>query len=317
MKEKLLSVIMPAYNCDKYIKKAIESVISQKYKKLELIIIDDGSTDNTGDICNQYANKDDRIKVIHIPNHGVSYARNLGLKLSNGDFIAFIDSDDWIDQEMYLKMMNAFESSIDIVVCDFQEEYEEGCEKKLKRSNFIAGVYDSITALDLLNRNGYLWNKIYRKDILSSIKFLEEIKIEEDWIFNIKAFSKASKIKFLGKRYYHYLQRINSTLHSKNFRDVIATLKEINRMLDTSSVNMNKKLCSVLKHEYNAIVLYSMIWSLSDRNGQEYFQSMRSTIDIKSIFNDNIFSLKDKMIYIFINIFPYNFVQYTWLLKNK
>ena len=124
--ENLISVIVPVYNVEKYLDKCINSLINQSYNNLEIILIDDGSTDNCGEICDKYALKDNRIKVIHKKNEGLSAARNLGISISKGDYIIFIDSDDWVDKEILLKLLNLIKKyNSDIAVCDYLLTYDE------------------------------------------------------------------------------------------------------------------------------------------------------------------------------------------------
>ena len=116
----LISIIIPVYNVEKYLRKCLDSIINQTYKKLEIILIDDGSTDNSGKICEEYAKKDDRIIVIHKENAGVSSARNRGIELANGKYIGFIDSDDWIEENMYETLyQNLLQFDVDISMCNY------------------------------------------------------------------------------------------------------------------------------------------------------------------------------------------------------
>lgn len=123
----LISVIIPVYNVEKYLHRCLDSVIEQTYKNLEVILIDDGSTDHSGEICDDYAAKDVRIHVIHQENQGVSAARNKGLDTAKGEYIAFVDSDDYILPEMYAKMLECIiENNVDFCVCQWQYEYADG-----------------------------------------------------------------------------------------------------------------------------------------------------------------------------------------------
>ena len=137
----LISVIVPVYNAKKYLDRCIQSIINQKYKELEIILVDDGSKDNSLEICKSYADKDNRIQVIHKENAGVSAARNTGIEAASGDFIAFVDSDDYIDENMYFNMMQkASEYNCDLVMCDCYKV--RGNNKCIFTHDIISGFYD-------------------------------------------------------------------------------------------------------------------------------------------------------------------------------
>lgn len=313
-----ISIIMPAYNCEQYVGKTIDSVIAQIYNNWELIIIDDGSTDDTGKICDKYAFNNKKIRVIHTKNQGVSSARNLGLNLANGVFVTFLDSDDYIAPNMYQKMLDEFDDSIEIVVCDYEVVYDINCTKNIYHQSIIPGVYENIKAIKLLNCNGYLWNKVYRKEVLEKIEFNSDVKIEEDWIFNIKVFLNASYIKFIKNKYYYYCQHFNSALHSKNYENVIQTLTAIKNMANDIE-DINGDIHAILWHEYFFILGYSMVWSLENIEGKSYYYQMQKYLraGIISISRDSMFSLKSKTVYLIVALFPYFIARCMWLLKNK
>ena len=134
----LISIIVPIYNVEKYLSRCINSVLSQTFPDFELLLIDDGSTDKSGYICDGYAQKDSRIKVFHIENGGVSAARNYGLDNARGEWITFVDADDWIDKDMYYKLYNeAILSEADIVICDFYIYYNQKPRLICQMSNFL------------------------------------------------------------------------------------------------------------------------------------------------------------------------------------
>lgn len=125
-----ISIIVPVYQAEKYISKCIESIVNQAYKNLEIILIDDGSTDSSGEICDRYGERDKRIVVVHTPNKGVSAARNCGLDIATGDYITFVDSDDFLDLQMYSEMIQVAEKySCDVVMCDCIKEFKGKSEK--------------------------------------------------------------------------------------------------------------------------------------------------------------------------------------------
>ncbi len=215
----LISIIVPVYQVEKYLEKCINSILSQTYKNLEIILVDDGSTDNCPAICDRFQDKDSRIKVIHQDNGGLSHARNVGLEISTGDFIGFVDSDDWIEPNMYENLLSALqETGADIAVCNRLDDFEDS---KLTSSHMISikrKLYSSIEALrkiikdeDILHDT--VWNKLYKRIILLGISFPDG-KIHEDILWTAKIIGKAKLLVCLDYPYYHRLQRPDSLTHN-------------------------------------------------------------------------------------------------------
>jgi len=209
----LITVIVPVYNVENYIVKCIESIIGQTYKNLEVFLVDDGSTDGSGRICDEYAAKDDRIHVIHKENGGQSTARNLALLKAKGDLFGFVDSDDWIEPDMYEKLMTGFEQpDVDIVTCGYIEEYGE--KKKLRKNQET--IYTKTEALKALVRfsiTSGIWNKLYKRELFDGIAFPEG-KFYEDVAIMHLLIARARQVKVLGACLYHYIQRDGSVVHT-------------------------------------------------------------------------------------------------------
>ncbi|MFW5847755.1 MAG: glycosyltransferase [bacterium] len=218
----LISVIVPVYNVEKYLHKCIDSILAQRYTDFELLLINDGSTDTSGNICDDYAQKDSRVKVFHKQNGGVSSARNFGLDNAQGEWIGFVDSDDWIESEMYnFLITKAQESNFDIVACNYNKVFDDiiiprpAIEKSpLIRENeqikwfILDALYPKY---DLLINNitievRAIWHKIFRKDIIhkSHIRFNENMKISEDALFNLQCFQQAQSVAFFNEYLYNY-----------------------------------------------------------------------------------------------------------------
>ena len=207
-----ISVIIPVYNVEKYLPRCVESVIGQTYKDLEIILVDDGSSDLSGTICDQYADKDARIVVIHKENGGVSSARNCGLRACTGDFITFVDSDDWIDQNMYKQLMSAIEATgADFSVCGSNSitvNADGSISKKERRipqnaSGFTCvgknGIYGDIFAI-----TATLWNKLFRRDVINTQLLDESLKYGEDCVFLLNVLDYADKAAIVPERLYNY-----------------------------------------------------------------------------------------------------------------
>ncbi len=212
-KNPLISVIVPIYKVEKYLEKCIESIINQTYENLEIILVDDGSPDLCGEICDQYALKDNRIKVIHKSNGGLSSARNAGLDISKGEYIGFVDSDDHISEDMYTYLFNSIrENNTKLAVCNIFYEFESGKIQRKSRDNKDL-QFDFFNGL--LEMNTYrlfdmgAWSKLYNKTLFSEIRFPEG-KLSEDYFVMYRIFELAQKISYVSNPCYYYLQRKNS-----------------------------------------------------------------------------------------------------------
>lgn len=218
--QELISVIIPIYNVEKYLKKCIDSIINQTYKNLEIILVDDGSPDNCGKICDEYAKKDQRIRVIHKKNGGLSDARNAGIDIAKGKYIGFVDSDDYIETDMYEYLYNILiENSSDISICDYEYYYEKN--NTIGKSNNVKmnETVDKKEALRRLMGNSignYAWNKLYKRDLFNNVRYPVGRKME-DCGTTYKLFYLSNKITIGNERKYYYLQRDDSILHKKNF----------------------------------------------------------------------------------------------------
>lgn len=214
MNEELISVVIPVYNVENYLSRCIESVLGQTYKNFELILIDDGSKDNCGKICDKYQKEDSRIIVIHKENGGLSDARNCGVSESKGKYITFIDSDDYVERDYLEVLYNAIimEDS-DISICSYQAVYENG--KILKQKENFKRILSSKEALEEIlyqtNFNVSAWAKLYKANLFEDIKYPKG-KIFEDAFTTYKLIEKSKKISVNLKICYNYMIRGNSIL---------------------------------------------------------------------------------------------------------
>jgi glycosyltransferase involved in cell wall biosynthesis len=234
MEKPLISVIIPVYNVEDYLHKCLDSIISQTYENLEIIVVNDGSTDNSAQICEEYAKKDSRIKLLHKENGGLSSARNAGLDIADGEYIGFVDSDDFIEKNMYERMLNALkEYSANLVICSYfsDREIKYPCEKSMLADvDFVFKLYlkDYIQA--------YACNKLYSREIFREIRYTDGILFEDMDVF-LRIIQKAGKTVLLNDKLYHYVQRENSITNSKfNPRqtkclDIIETYKEYSKKM--------------------------------------------------------------------------------------
>ena len=193
----LISVIIPVYNAQKYLRQCVDSVLAQTYRNLEIILIDDGSTDNSGKLCDEYAQKDPRVQVIHQTNDGVSAARNAGLKAAKGQYIGFADADDFTEPDMYAYLLELLQRTrSDIARC---EAYGLA-PLPLKRE-----VLPAAQALEAFFPYVYLWNMLFARHVITGACFDEKIAFGEDMKFCTQAFARAAQVAYGPEQKYHYI----------------------------------------------------------------------------------------------------------------
>ncbi|MCP8617525.1 glycosyltransferase family 2 protein [Salirhabdus salicampi] len=225
-----VSIVIPIYNVEKYIRKCITTIINQKYSNLEIILVNDGSPDNSPEICEEYAKMDSRIKVIHKENGGLSDARNAGLLNATGDYIIFIDSDDYVEVNMVEKAMEvAANHEPDVVIWGYYVDYLDKGEAVTNSLIHIPtnGIFykDNIMNLnvsaELVGILGYAWNKMYKIDLLrdNDHKFTKGLSLVEDIVFNSSVLLDANKIVFIDVPLIHYVQRNRETLGNKFYKN--------------------------------------------------------------------------------------------------
>lgn len=233
MKKELISIILPVYKVEKYIDKCLNSLVNQTYDNLEIILVDDGSPDNSGKLCDEWAKRDSRVKVIHKENGGVSDARNVGLDNATGDYIIFLDPDDYIELNTYEKMLNAIKNeNADMSMCGIKHVYETtGVEENLVEENLVNMNENGQTYL-LLNKQERRDGAIYtdtvmgsvcrcmiKKEFVGSTRF-ERVAICEDLIFVSDVLKKNPKIAIVNEYLYSYLQRATSAMHSVDMKKI-------------------------------------------------------------------------------------------------
>ena len=253
MDNSLISIIIPVYNVEQYLGKCLDSVISQTYKNLEIILVDDGSTDNSGKICDEYALKDNRIKVIHKKNAGVSIARNTGLNITRGDYIGFVDGDDYIECDMYETLLKKIlETNSKLVVCNWFEGTENNwVENKIFPKKEMLTTNE---ALESFYWCMFSWNKLFDKSIIKNILFPENCGYGEDILVCLEAYKKAEMIISFNEPKYYYRRNLNSALNSHRFKKIYLGLidvleKEMNYAKENKLFDLYKK---IYEHQIHA-----------------------------------------------------------------
>lgn len=230
MNNDLISVVVPCYNVEKYLEKCVNSIINQTYKNLEIILVDDGATDETPNICDKLAKTDTRIKVIHKENGGISDARNTGLSVAQGKYITFFDSDDWVESDtLNIAYREITEKNLDLVIWGYVADFVDDNEKIISsRNTTLNGVCEKngdasvLLSQKALGISGYVWNKLYKVDIIKNneLYFEKNVSLFEDILFNALYFCECQKILFLDYIGTHYIQRNRITLGTKRYDDI-------------------------------------------------------------------------------------------------
>jgi len=223
---KKISVVVPVYNVEKYLDRCVESILRQSYKNMEVILVNDGSTDSSGEKCEYYSNLDKRVNVIHKSNGGLSSARNAGLAVCTGDYISFIDSDDWIEQDMYADMMkHVDEFQSDIVICR-KYRVDESDNKTIESYMKYPGdtVMNKVQGLAyLMSFRGFdmsVCDKLFAKEVIGEIRFPEG-KTCEDSFTTYLYFARADKISYINKPYYNYFYRLSSITRKSSINKTV------------------------------------------------------------------------------------------------
>ena len=216
--DSLISVIVPVYNVENYLDRCVDSIVNQTYKNLEIILVNDGSTDSSGRKCDEWKKKDNRILVVHKKNGGLSDARNAGLEVANGTYIGFVDSDDFISLDMYrILLKTMIETNSDIVECNRRSFTDSDIIHEANTDSFSVEVFDTEKALLELILERKLkqtaWNKLYQRQIITTLFEVGKINEDEYWTYQI--FGKANTIAAVNAELYYYYQRESSIMHEK------------------------------------------------------------------------------------------------------
>lgn len=313
MKKELVSIIVPVYNVEKYIKECLESIINQTYENIEVILIDDGSTDKSGRICDEYSKIDKRIKVIHKQNSGVSATRNIGLKEATGEYIEFVDPDDFTSKNYIKKMMDGIKNS-DCVICGYNEQYKNATvSHSIAKHKCNIGRKEAINNLFVRNLyNGYLWNKLFKTNIIKEhqLVFNEKISILEDLLFVTEYLSYCNNITLITDNLYYYRMRKNSAINdfnSKKINNLFNGYMEINNVLQS------KKICAP---NYIYMLMIDLIKYKKNINLQLYMKkfNLKFNRTILQILKSKQYPMKLKIKLFIRKHFPYIYIMY---INNK
>lgn len=276
MKSKKVSIIVPVYKVEKFLERCVESIIKQTYQNIEIILIDDESPDECPKMCDQYEIKDNRIKVIHKKNGGLSDARNAGLDIASGEYIAFVDSDDWIESDFIETLyMNAEREKADISVVGYQLIWEDGRIRRFSRDEEYY-VFDRENAIrELLKQQKFqcmVCQKMYRKQIFETIRFPVG-KIYEDVAIGLSTFLKAERVVVSGKVKYNYFQRSDSIVNAKFDKRKLFFLECCNKIIDYS--DSQNKLFDLEAHTFYLRALMMFTLQLYQLDEEKYESTVK------------------------------------------
>ena len=302
---KKISVIVPIYNVEKYLERCLESIVHQSYKNLEIILVNDGSKDNSLMICEEYKKQDERIIIINKKNGGASSARNEGLKIATGDYISFIDSDDYIEEDMYeILVRNLIENDADISVSGVKDIIEniDGSQTIIKDTFNGERILETVNSIEAM-RKYFLgswapWDKIYKREIHKDL-FFPEGEINEDEAIVLEVLKKAKKIVYDNKSFYNYIKR-DSSVTASCFNE---------RKMDWYK-NCKKNL-EIVENEFIELrevaekrLLSSILWSFNGMIDQnldlrEYKKQMLKDVkSLRKIFKSNRYITKKQKVWI-------------------
>lgn len=283
--EPLVSIIVPVYKVEKYLESCLQSIITQSYKNLEIILVDDGSPDNCGMICEEWSKKNHRIKVVHQKNGGLSVARNTGLKIAQGDYICYVDSDDWISNTMIeVLLRKAVDYDLDMVKCAVCETSEKADSKLLFSENLVGGVLNYTNDVNFISRFYFseflwkvVWNGLYKKEVAKKVLFPQGLCFEDNY--------SAGMFLFYSKR----VMAINDLLYFYRINFDGISKGRFKRPLDTAYVTLS--LMKKLKKEGYADIVFMK--KLDEQLATEIYHYVRDVekvasckIKIKNIKND-------------------------------
>lgn len=305
-KKPLISVVVPVYKVEKYLPECIKSIIAQNYKNLEIILVDDGSPDNCPAICDEFAKKDNRIKVIHKKNGGLSDARNAGINIATGNYICFIDSDDYVEKDYAKKLLDALSSNdADMAVCGYTYVLDNGSKEVdetpkaglLTEDKYWPKVYN-----DMFTTFVVAWNKLYKADIFKTIRYAKG-KINEDQIILHDILRQCKKIAVIKDVLYYYRKREDSIMGREKEK------KELSNDAFEGLLNRAEYFLDAKKFDFCATQIYALLGEITSGRQARSFSKRIAKIakGIPKQYRPNDLDLK---------IFVLRFTPYAYSLKK-
>ena len=332
----IISVIVPVYNVENYLEQCLNSIIHQSYRNLEIILVDDGSVDQSARICNEFSRKDSRIKVIHQVNSGVSVARNTGIEAATGDYITFVDSDDWLETDMYKAMCDIAKSTqnVELVMCDFvnvKSNTNVNISSDIRggyytKKEIISEIYPTLLVTEYFGRIPIVsvCNCLFKKELLmqNKVSFEVDLRYSEDYLFMAQVMLHTDTFYYLkGYNYYNYRQYEQS--RSKKFQFewwsnlLFLNNKMKNLLSDTKEYDFSRQIKLQLIH--SALFLSSSISSNKNIHyGQKLIllKELFNDSDLKAAFSNLVFQNQPIMLKVVLNLVKYRMAR-GYLIYRK
>ena len=285
----MISIILPVYNVEEYLIECIESILKQSYKNYELIVVDDGSTDRSLNIINEYKDKFKEIKIFTQENKGVSEARNLALRYVKGEYILFVDPDDFLDENMIEHMLyRAKKDKSDVVISNYYIYFNKDKYNKFIKDILNEGVYSRDEIIDMMLRHviqGQLWNKLFSYKLLKESNFeFEKGRYIQDIFPVFKAISNANKISYIDESLYFYRQREESTVHKKNkklIEDYYYAMVSIIEFIEKNNINVKRNSFITFKAKVFSVFIYHYTNENLNNNLKAFKDSKYSILNLK------------------------------------
>lgn len=318
---KKISVIIPIYNAQETIERCVNSILNQTYSNLEIILINDGSKDKTEEICNNLMKIDNRIKYFYKKNSGVSDTRNYGLNIAKGDYISFIDADDYIEKNMYEVMINKSDDA-EIIICDFFEvknNKKENVNNKMEEKIYytLEGLITNIKNEEIYRYVNVPWNKLIKSEIIKNEKiiFNSKISLGEDLLFNLQCMKVSKKIKIINKKLYNFtINNVGLGLKKRNINEYmnnsIEFISELSMLLESDisigNILLNE-ICSIINrliNEYDKKYAFELL---------ENIKYEQKVYDL----NYKVLTKKNYLVNFLLKHKNYKIIVYLYIIKNK
>lgn len=326
LNEGVISVIVPVHNGEETIKRCINSILKQKYENIEIIVVDDNSTDSTNDIVKELSEKSANITCIKLTegSKGVSYARNIGLDIAKGEYIGFVDADDFISENMYDMMLSKLRTlNSDVIICAYSFLYEDG--KTVNPTEYLTDAYKAsfsteealleLMKMDHARFTGHVWDKLYKKEIIGDIKFAEGIHCFEDTLFNVEVMIKANRIDFFNTSLYWYYVNEASVTNSRYNDKIYSSIQALERIEKLDLIKQNEALMTAVQNRIFKECIAQSYASAASPKCEEYIAQFRKILmdRIKNLHTLDL-TLKEKM-QIFLLV--HTKIVYKYMVKRK
>lgn len=301
--EPLLSVIVPVYKVEKYLRKCVDSILNQTYSNLEVILVDDGSPDGCGAICDGYAVKDSRVKVVHKENGGAASARNRGIRIANGSYVTFVDGDDWLDPRLYDTILR--HAPFDIGLFGLTYVYSECNQSRVNAAcefpMLLKWENGKVTTSGLINNSlfGYACNKVYKAEIIKDLQY-PEVATREDLLFNIAAYAKTECIMLVNCEGYFYYQHDNnssSVSYAGPVPDIADIARRFLRIHPKFSPKENRRLANSIIKTYVCDAIHKYIVRNRALSEEEAITALKKLFANRTLAHLMCFTIKDNKLF--------------------